>query len=541
MENDNSWSLDPQAFQFSACGGTLMNDLERQMKERAGQPDIVWGMFGGNNAFFGAIARACIYQPISPEHPFGWGPPWDEDSDGTGLCKKNIQQVEDFLSDPNGLRKEFTKALNDIIMVAQDTQALNQPFDLYVSSYVRFFDNTTDACNEWSFAHDRLSTGKPKLVKELRTIINDKVQQLNDIQAEVVKTYQIPPHTPFNPNFRVHNSQPDSIFNGHRFCEPNHTFEDHYYNKNVWLWNLQYYDEKTGEEVGVTTTNNSIEFMAPPVGLDVTQGFQTVLGADTNPNASIPQGNDANTQQYGFGWTARPFHPKFDGHTALKDFFIQQMRNDHIPGVKLAVLPPSQASPKPPQTPQEKLVCNGLGSGKYVTRDIVKDSIQNSFCPDAVSKGPIQERYNQGTPEEVVITLQGPNGFKPSSDECKKYLLAAITDGCDGNNPQNPANYKGGGTETIGDISYTIQPQALRQLAVKGVQYGCDSSYRVLFNEYTVWGHGYADSSVFPFSSLYDYLESYFGNIFKDPKICPIKQMLTSSVIDLIVQIMAMD
>lgn len=61
MANDNSWSLDPQAFHFAACGGTLMDDLERQMKERAGKPDIVWGMFGGNNAFFGAIARACIY------------------------------------------------------------------------------------------------------------------------------------------------------------------------------------------------------------------------------------------------------------------------------------------------------------------------------------------------------------------------------------------------------------------------------------------------------------------------------------------------
>jgi hypothetical protein len=35
------------------------------------------------------------------------------------------------------------------------------------------------------------------------------------------------------------------------------------------------------------------------------------------------------------------------------------------------------------------LVWNGLGSSKYVTRDIVKDSIQNSFCPDAVIKGPI--------------------------------------------------------------------------------------------------------------------------------------------------------
>ncbi|KAF4628356.1 hypothetical protein G7Y89_g9797 [Cudoniella acicularis] len=69
MAEGNSWSPDPQAFQFAACGGTLMGDLERQMKEKAGKPDIIWGMFGGN-ALFGAIARACIYQPISPNHLF---------------------------------------------------------------------------------------------------------------------------------------------------------------------------------------------------------------------------------------------------------------------------------------------------------------------------------------------------------------------------------------------------------------------------------------------------------------------------------------
>ena len=494
MENDDSWSETPQKFNFAACGGKLMIDLARQLKEKGGKPDLVWGMFGGNDAFFGDIARACIYQPISPSHPFGWGLPWDEDSGGTGWCKQNIQKSQGFLDDPQFMRTEFKNALNDVIMFAQDTQALNEPFNLYVSSYVRFFNDTTDACNDWSFAHDRISIGKPKLVKGLRTVINNMVQQVNNIQADEIKGYQIPSHTPFNPKFRVHSSQPDSIFNGHRFCEPNHTFEDQYYNKDVWLWNLQYYDEKTGEEKGMVTTNNSVEFMAPPAGLDITQGFQTVLGADINPNASNPQANDVTTQQYGFGWTARPFHPKFVGHTALKDFFIQQMRNDNIPDVRppassITSTPPPPPPPPPPPTPQAKLMCNGLASNKYVGRDIVKDSIQNHFCPEAVSKGPTQETYNQGTPEEVLISLQGPNGFKPTSDDCTKYLLAVITDGCDGS-PQNPANYKGGGNETIGNVIYTIQPQAPRQPASKAIEYGCSSSYKGLFNEYTVWGHG---------------------------------------------------
>jgi hypothetical protein len=65
----------------------------RQMNEKAGVPQVVWAMFGGNNAFFGSIARACIYQPISSSQPFGWGPPWDEDHDGKGLCKQNPKKA----------------------------------------------------------------------------------------------------------------------------------------------------------------------------------------------------------------------------------------------------------------------------------------------------------------------------------------------------------------------------------------------------------------------------------------------------------------
>lgn len=493
MEKDDSWSRDPQAFNFAACGGTLMDDLERQMKDKAGDPEIVWGMFGGNNAFFGAIARACIYQPIDPGHPFGWGKPWDEDTDGKGICKQNIQKAEDYLNKPDAMRKKFTNALDDILNVAQNKRALNYPFDLYVSSYVRFFDETTDECDGWTFAHDRLSVGRPKVVKGLRKLINDKVQQVNDIQADVIKNYKPPATTPKLPNVHVHNFQPDPLFEGHRFCEKGRSFEDQYFNKDLWLWNLQYYDEKTGEEVGVANVRDGVTVMTAPAGVDVTNGFQTVLGADTNPDAIIPQGEDFHTQQYGFGWTARPFHPKFDGHKALKDAFIQRMRDDQIPGVKPdSQQPTSTLRPTSTLTPasQAKKECNGLGNNKYVSHDIVKDSIENHFCPDAVKKGPNQQKYDEGTPEEVIITLTGPGGFKPSLDDCKSYLTGLIIDGCDGNDPKNPENYKGGGKVTIGNVAYQIQPQSLRQAAAKGIQYGCHSSYKALFNEYTVWGHG---------------------------------------------------
>ncbi|KAG9228525.1 hypothetical protein BJ875DRAFT_526478 [Amylocarpus encephaloides] len=89
-------------------------------------------------------------------------------------------------------------------------------------------------------------------------------------------------------------------------------------------------------------------------GLDVTQGFTTILGADDQ---------DPSTQQHGVGWTTRPFHPKFDGHKALKESFIQQMKDDEIPSVKKAEVPSPPTTPPPPQ---EKHECNRLGSNKFL-------------------------------------------------------------------------------------------------------------------------------------------------------------------------------
>lgn len=73
-----------------------------------------------------------------------------------------------------------------------------------------------------------------------------------------------------------------------------------------------------------------------------------------------------------------------------------------------------------------------------------------------------------------------------------------MIDGCDGNNPQNPANYKGGGKILTRNntVTYEVQPQALRQPADLGIQGGCDCTYDLLFNEYNVWGHGWASADL---------------------------------------------
>jgi len=81
-----------------------MNDIPRQMGQ-TGNSQLVIGTIGGNNALFGDIARACIYQPA----PGGWGPAWDNDPDGTGECKKNLATSQEYINRAEGgLRDDFS-------------------------------------------------------------------------------------------------------------------------------------------------------------------------------------------------------------------------------------------------------------------------------------------------------------------------------------------------------------------------------------------------------------------------------------------------
>jgi len=148
------------------------------------------------------------------------------------------------------------------------------------------------------------------------------------------------------------------------------------------------------------------------------------------------------------------------------------------------------------------LACNGVATNKYVTRETLRAAIQDDFCNLDLSRTWARQ-YNQNTMEHVIIQtrffIQNPDGRVLSKEACVEYLLAGITDGCDGNDPTgNPANFKAGGTASFntagGHIQYVINPQAVRQPATQGPERGngCDcSSLPWIRNDFTVWGHGW--------------------------------------------------
>lgn len=171
-------------------------------------------------------------------------------------------------------------------------------------------------------------------------------------------------------------------------------------------------------------------------------------------------------------------------------------------GVPEANNPPKGSGTSQPGPVTETNECAGLSANKYNDREAIRDVIENKFCKDAVAQGTldpntasIARRYYEGTPEEVEVAIDFQPGldFKPNEADCLRLLLNAVTDGCDGNDPEgNPQNYKGGGKVTAGEVTYRIQPRAPRQPAKNGIMGGCDSAYKVLFNDYVMWGHGWS-------------------------------------------------
>jgi hypothetical protein len=459
-------------FHFAACGGQKMDDLGRQLQDLGGDPDVIWAMSGGNDAFFGLVARACIFQPKGKD----WGPAWDEDPDGVGECKKNIAIATDYLE--NNFEEEFRNWLDTVLeQKFKNSEHPDKRLDLFFSSYTLFFNDQTEECDEWTFVHSSLSNGRPKLVKALRTIINDKTALLNKIQADVIASYK-----PLRENHHVHHAEASPLYDGHRFCEPGHTFDDQFYHEDVWLWNLQFWDTKSeaaGREAsqqkdGVTFMAGNAEVPSShslvfPLAEEYVAEYGEIFNkqqaeAEANGEGELITQGSSRSIGWTTGWISRPLHPKFAGHRAMKDHFIEAMIKEKIPGVVGGNS----------GDPTDNMECNELGD-RYVPRETLRRLVEDQFCPTAVEQGTLDKdsgslmrKYYEGTVDETHLALEWTPDlpYKPTMEDCKQYLMQAV-DACSlPDTDTNPFNLKAGGRVTAhpaglaGPVGFVVAPMS---------------------------------------------------------------------------------
>lgn len=224
---------------------------------------------------------------------------WLRDPLDTSTTKKGLYQDE----------------LNTIVDLLNDNSVKDNPdFKLYVLGYAHFFNLGDNYCNSLSFAPFANAPvgNSPKLTLQLRTDMNTAIQNVNDILAKVVNDVK-------DPRAKFIDISP--AFNGHRFCEDNHSKIDQWYSSDVWLWNLN------------TPADD------PPAPIS---GIEAWIANATLPNGTQPNLNGQNisvevSDPSNGGdvprWTLRPFHPKLGGTTAIANYVMAAAIADKIPSV----------------------------------------------------------------------------------------------------------------------------------------------------------------------------------------------------------------
>lgn len=102
------------------------------------------------------------------------------------------------------------------------------------------------------------------------------------------------------------------------------------------------------------------------------------------------------------------------------------------------------------------LICyQKQGSKAYASAYSLHSNTAN-FCSSVAFNWKHSKTYNSGTVDENAFLIQLSNGATTFDEvQCNK-AVNQILDGCDGNDPSNPLNWKFGGQLVEGSYTYSI-------------------------------------------------------------------------------------
>jgi hypothetical protein len=233
---------------------------------------------------FPNIVEDCIYQPnqdrdYGPEYP-----------DPEGECFKTLKHARELISST-----WFSESLWDSVYAVLNEPRIraNPRFRLFIVSYTGLFNHDDPACNDWSFG---IWGGKqPKLTTRLRRDINHVIDLGRTTYDELIN------HIMFNPKVRY--IDVNSAFGGHRFCEPTEEGTIQAQNVNSYLWDLTW--------PGCLPLSSEVD--------DEHENLTTVWPFCRKC------GDMGQTGEF-----QRPFHPKREGHEAIKNFLKDALEQEFI-------------------------------------------------------------------------------------------------------------------------------------------------------------------------------------------------------------------
>lgn len=187
----------------------------------------------------------------------------------------------------------------------------------------------------------------------------------------------------------------------------------------------------------------------------------------------------------------RIFHPNEAGHNAIASFALQRAID-----LRAEVLGLGSESC---EVVDEFKCWQKEGRKGYATADRLNENYK-TFCEDLSPPGggtaawTRSQKFHEGTPDEHEFLLElTENASDYNKDECLESM-ERIINGCDGGDPENPLNWKFGGTWKRGEYRYSVNIKRDNRPSPKiKTTYGsCDGSYHFVYSSYTMHGAGWS-------------------------------------------------
>lgn len=427
--------------------------------------------------------------------------------DGEEGCTSVIDIAEDNLDlilKPN--LEELMDALKD---------KMNDDGIVVFNGYAQFFNTEDESCSEdqnWILLN-LLGQEGLTLTIDRRKRFNELVVKINNIIEEVVEETRKDSSVKYKVGFSNWDVWPSEAVPG-QFCDPSSS--GHYPDSNQpdlqFFKPDTYVDEDTRDELKRRSDGNDWakykevveEVRRRNMEDDL---YNSLLYKSQNPQAEAkhkldrrapsppkcPGDTDDDIQPPSIGlpdFIGKNFHPNELGHYTIASFALQTMID--IRAEVLEVEPPSCE-------PVDKFTCwQGTGSKAYTGEPLLNDNYE-SFCDDVESpSGELgwssKETYFSDTPDEFELKITLADNSEDFDRDVCKDSFNRIINGCDGNDEDNPMDWKFGGEWVRGKYTYQVNPQRDNRPwpVIQEPGGRCEGWYHGVWSSYEIEGYGFS-------------------------------------------------
>lgn len=184
------------------------------------------------------------------------------------------------------------------------------------------------------------------------------------------------------------------------------------------------------------------------------------------------------------------FHPNELGHETITAFAVETMIN-----VRAEVL----GLGGPSCSISDEFKCWQTDGRKGYANAARMNENAKKFCDQVQAPANTvgwknEVSYHEGTPDEHSFLLQLSNVASDfNKDECLESF-DRLVNGCDGNDPENPMNWKFGGRYVRGEYTYEINVKRDNRPwpPIKEAHGDCKGWYKVFYSDYKLHGAGWS-------------------------------------------------